>query len=259
MTDKFWFNGIADGAIPNDNRLLRFGDGIFETMRLEDGRLPLLDYHRRRLRTSCSRLRLDYPDGLDKWLLELTDLSGVLRLAVFSSSNEQKGYARESTDSQFMAWFKPRRLGAIHEELRLKSVVKSYDSALSGLKSASALSYVLSSITGPDLACYLSSDGHVIETQRGNLIFQKGDTLVTPDLSSAGVAGVMLSALSEYAQSQGREITVQPIEMTSVGDYDSVWEVNALRGVSRVVQIDDCTFECSGDELLQWGVEVFKR
>lgn len=39
-----------DGASPLSlsNRALSYGDGIFETIRIVDGMVPLLDYHRAR-------------------------------------------------------------------------------------------------------------------------------------------------------------------------------------------------------------------
>ena len=54
-----WVNGVATSAVDAADRGLAFGDGLFETMRVQAGRIPLLDQHLARLQASCERLAID--------------------------------------------------------------------------------------------------------------------------------------------------------------------------------------------------------
>ena len=49
------------GRIPVSDRGLNYGDGLFETMRLSDGVVPLLELHLERLAEGCRRLALTPP------------------------------------------------------------------------------------------------------------------------------------------------------------------------------------------------------
>ena len=48
-----WVDGFASDSVPLSDRGLNYGDGLFETMRIEDGGVPLLERHLSRLRSGC--------------------------------------------------------------------------------------------------------------------------------------------------------------------------------------------------------------
>ena len=54
-------DGQAMEQLPVDDRGLQYGDGVFETMRAEGGRVALLDRHLARLATGCAALGFDPP------------------------------------------------------------------------------------------------------------------------------------------------------------------------------------------------------
>ena len=55
-------NGRHSAALDASDRGLHYGDGLFETMAVVDGRIPLWDRHLERLREGCRRLGFDCPD-----------------------------------------------------------------------------------------------------------------------------------------------------------------------------------------------------
>ncbi|NVK11538.1 MAG: aminotransferase class IV [Gammaproteobacteria bacterium] len=241
MTKRFWVNGEEDAAISPDNRLLRYGDGVFETIRVSKGRVPLAQYHQKRLNEACKRLNLrafDLAATLNQLGLVET---GMLRVAVFAAGSQAGGYARGISSAEFMAWFEPTSFGE-NPSVALNTVQKDYDRSLAGLKSASALSYVLSSQIGGQLACFVDTTGCIIETQRGNLLFEREGRLYTPNLNGGGVRGVMLAAMKQPLEQRGIDMIEDSIYLEHVCDFDAVWEVNALRGISRVHCIDRLTF-----------------
>lgn len=241
MTKRFWVNGEENAVISPLNRLLRYGDGVFETIRVVNGVVPLVQYHQERLSEACNRLNLrsfNLPVAIN--LLGLCE-TGTLRVAVYAEDSQTAGYARGTSNAEYMAWFEPTDFGQ-NPSVILKTVQKDYDRSLAGLKSASALSYVLSSQCGDDLACFVDSTGCIIETQRGNLLFEREGRLFTPSLKHQGVRGVMLAAIKASLEQQGIDIIEDFIHVDQVSEFDAVWEVNALRGASYVHGIDNLVF-----------------
>src|ERR1700733_2874746 len=91
------FDGVtfpSDQAILTaDNRSFRYGDGLFETMKVASGRICLENYHFERLMAGIRLLQFDPPSGftppfLARQILDLCEKNGHsalarVRLAVF--------------------------------------------------------------------------------------------------------------------------------------------------------------------------------
>jgi len=56
-------NGEPGSLISVQDRGLHYGDGLFETLRCEQGRVRWFERHLARLREGCARLGLPEPDG----------------------------------------------------------------------------------------------------------------------------------------------------------------------------------------------------
>ena len=84
-------------SVPADDRGLVYGDGLFETMRVENRRIPLLDHHLQRLVAGCSRLGIPAPSTAS--LAERTRTAaatideGVVKLLLTRGSGG-RGYRR---------------------------------------------------------------------------------------------------------------------------------------------------------------------
>lgn len=53
-----WLNGVPATEIACDDRGLAYGDGLFETLRVQNGQIPLLERHLQRLELGCQRLMM---------------------------------------------------------------------------------------------------------------------------------------------------------------------------------------------------------
>ncbi|HEX4869353.1 MAG TPA: aminotransferase class IV, partial [Moraxellaceae bacterium] len=58
MLYPVWVNGVEDGRVHPSDRGLAFGDGLFETMRVEQGRVVLLQEHLERLTVGAAALAI---------------------------------------------------------------------------------------------------------------------------------------------------------------------------------------------------------
>ena len=75
-------DGRETTDLPADDRGLAYGDGLFETMRLTDGVVPLLKLHLERLADGCRRLALtrlgiETAATVDAAVRRMVDLLGV--------------------------------------------------------------------------------------------------------------------------------------------------------------------------------------
>jgi len=193
------------------------------------------------------------------WLDEAQLLdSGALRFAIYPAATQSRGYARTAADTEFMAWFDDIALPLENMPVVLCSKTKQYDQSLAGLKSCSALSYVLNSRSDGRQSCFIDVDSNVIETQRGNLLFERDGQLYTPSLVRGGVHGVMLQALSAYANRNSQTIAVVDIPIHHIASFDAVWEINALRGASCVAQIDQQYYKKGSIPVDEWATDLFQ-
>ena len=69
MSHVAWLDGAlvdpAQAALPITDPGVRWGDGLFETMRAERGQVPLLERHLERLLASCEALMIDPAPSAD--------------------------------------------------------------------------------------------------------------------------------------------------------------------------------------------------
>jgi 4-amino-4-deoxychorismate lyase len=88
----------------------------------------------------------------------------------------------------------------------------------------------------PDFAdgLILDEDGFVIEGTMSNVFARFGNTLLTPDLSQSGVAGVTRQRILTMSDSLGVEVKVKAFTLDALLDADEVIICNTLFGAWQV-------------------------
>ncbi len=253
---------LVDGkpvdSVPATDRGLNYGDGLFETIRLHQGRPCLLERHLHRLRAGCVRLALPYPGdrALRQDIERLVDAQegdAVLRL-VLTRGDGGRGYA-PSPNAQ------GRRIVALHpmppvgpDALRvgLCTTRLGRNTTLAGLKHLNRLEQVLAAAevaaAGWDEGLMLDEAGLVIEATRHNVFFLRADRISTPPLTHAGVAGVMRQLVIEAADAMSMGGDEQPLRYDELHEIDSLFLCNAVAGVRCVKRIGSRAYE-PGDAL----------
>jgi len=245
-----WLNGQPSSSIALDDRGLAFGDGLFETLLINNSSVTLLAYHLERLLEGAHALRLSLdPDLVAKelrsFIASYSLSQGVLKLIVTRGSGP-RGYA-VAENSQLnrvllfypAAKFKPfaARSPVIAELSRLKLAPQA---ALSGIKHLNRLEQVLAktkgySQSGCSDSILLDINGNVIETVSSNLFFFSGDQLLTPDLSLCGVNGtVRRLILAELEMELGIKVLIRRIKLSQLRQASLVFSTNSVRGVQRI-------------------------
>lgn len=243
----YWVNGQRHDALALSDRGLQFGDGCFTTARVTDGKVDLLSWHIERLQQAAQRLMLPSTDWM-AFELEMVHAAESISLgvvkAILTRGCGGRGYspagcehptrivARNNYPMHYLQW---REQGI---SLALSPVPLGRNPLLAGLKHLNRLEQVLIRAyldqTAADEALVLDTAGMLVECCAANLFWRKGKAIFTPDLSQAGVAGLMrrrviaLLAGSKY----GLHFVSEPLD--TLADADEVLVSNTLMPVLPV-------------------------
>lgn len=233
--------GLVEGRVDPRDRGLAYGDGLYETMRWSNGRIPLLERHLARLVGAAARLGLPLPE---RGVLERAvagagvDLADAAVKLVVTRGVGPRGYAPPQPASAtafalVAAWTPPASRGLV---LRRCELTLAPQPALAGLKHLNRLEQVLARAEWDDPAIdeglLCDPSGHVVCATAANLFAVIDRRLVTPDLSRAGVAGVARAIVCEALDVEVRALPFAALERAS-----EVFLTNALRGVMPVARI----------------------
>ena len=238
---------MSGGPAVND-RGLAYGDGLFETVRVTaSGAAPLWPRHRARLLDGAARLRIPVaPDALDRCLADALTAAppgtGLIKL-ILTRGPGGRGYLPPShpTPSLFAQhgtvpeWSPLLRRDGIETGLCSEPLERD---PLAGLKHLNRLPQVLARMEvarrGWHEGLLLDRRGCPLEATAMNLFALFGDTLWTPALDAAGVAGVGRAWLLARAGEQGRPVQVRLRPLSHLRTADSVFLSNSVVGVLPV-------------------------
>lgn len=232
------------------DRGLHYGDGVFETMRLENDRLRNWPAHFRRLQAGCERLQVTAPSQalVENEIAKLTQgvKSGVVKLIV-TRGEGGRGY-RPPTEAR------PTRVISLHT-LPLSNngiVVRwcdtrwSRNARLAGIKHLNRLEQVLAQNEWHDDAIdegiMLDTEGEVISATASNIFIVKGESLVTPDLRFSGIRGVLRERVLHAASALQLAIDERAVWPHDIQTADEVFVTNAVRGIRSVLQLESKTW-----------------
>ncbi len=232
----------ADG-LPLDDRGLAYGDGLFETLAVFDGRCPWFERHLARLGVGCDRLGLPRPDA--ERLREETErlASGQERAVIkwlITAGSGGRGYARPEP-------VQPRRIVSRHPwpdyprahweegialfacKLRLSAQPE-----LAGIKHLNRLEQVLARRElPPDCAegVLCNADGEVVEGIASNLFAVRDGTLITPQSPMGGVHGLMRRWVLEEAMEADIDTAIEPLRPEDLEKAEEIFMTNTLVGL----------------------------
>lgn len=223
------------------NRSFRYGDGVFETIKVYKESIPFGTLHFERLFLSLRLLKMHFSfeaEQLEKMIRELckrngcTDLARV-RLAVYRTEDNSAGFIIEAFP-----------LGAEANSFNKKGLIidlfpyarKSMD-AFANLKSANFLPYVLAGLYAKennlDDSLVLNSDNHICDTSKANVFLVKNKEIFTPALHQGCINGVMrrflIDELKKHFQIHQEEVTEGDLL-----EADEVFLTNAIYGMRWV-------------------------
>lgn len=237
-------NGIACDTISVNDRGLLYGDGVFRTMLLRHGVVVQWQRHYAKLAHDCSVIDLHCPpeSTFNEELASLIEHTqeGVVKVLVTRGSGS-RGYApahnRASTRILSLSPQPdyPVEFSQYGVRLHLCQTRLGRQPRLAGIKHLNRLENVLAAAewNDPDIAegLLLDESGLVVEGVRSNVFMVKNDTLITPDLSHCGVAGIQRERVIEWGARQRMVCKIAEITLDSLLCADEIFLVNSVIGL----------------------------
>ncbi|WP_460458098.1 aminotransferase class IV [Angustibacter peucedani] len=269
---RAWVDGrlLAPGepALSSNDHGVTVGDGVFETLKVEDGVPFAMTRHLRRLATSAAGLGLPAPDverlreGVEAVLGDAPPMEfGRLRLTVTGGPGPL-GSGRDGARSTLVVL---AGLASRPEASTAVSVVpwtRNERSAVAGLKTTSyaenvvALSYAHEH--GGSEALLANTRGQLCEGTGSNIFLGVGGRLVTPPLSSGCLAGITRELLLEWAIADGLDVEETELGLDDLRAADEVLLTSSTRDVQAVHAVDDRRLDAPGP-LAARALELFRR
>ena len=240
-----FIDGKPQASLSLNDRGLNYGHGLFETMRLSAGQLPLWNYHRQRLGVGADRLGIALDSSrLDTYLqqaLQAFPADGMLKL-LLTAGPGPRGYRQQSQLSSYVLQYFPlptvTDAKAVH--LQRCQYALPHNGQLAGIKHLNRLDQVLAAAElkeGFD-GLLLDVDGNVIEALSSNIFLFDGQRWITPELKLCGVAGVMRRLLCEdIIPGLGQEVAILPVSLVSLINAREVFVCNSVRGIQPVCEL----------------------
>ncbi|MBR9982324.1 MAG: aminodeoxychorismate synthase component I [Desulfatitalea sp.] len=246
-----WCNGrlqpAAATAIPITDQGLLYGYGFFETIRVDDGRAPLLASHLSRFEATWCALMPGTPPDLtwEAIIARVTAANGLHKgCAAVKILATRGSRAAAPWDHTLLVTARPythRLTGKPVGGLCLGTYPDPHQSPLAAHKTLNYLYYLQAgqwaAANGFDEALILNPDDTVSETNTTNLLLIDGREVIRP-ASPAVLPGVMAAAACNQLAKWGFRVTQRAVSRRELLESAQVLAANALMGVVPVVQID---------------------
>ncbi|HEZ2244054.1 TPA: bifunctional anthranilate synthase component I family protein/aminotransferase class IV [Neisseria meningitidis] len=206
---------------------LRPDFGIFETLRVENGRCALLNRHLCRLNTAARALNLPLPDGCENQIKQyIADLpDGAFRIKALLSSDGislSRAVLNRLTDKQRVI-ISPTILPVQNYLRRFKTTHRAlFDQAWQTAETQGAFD-----------SLFFNSDGILLEGGRSNVFVKYQGQWLTPSLDLDILNGIMRQAVLDEPQKylQTNQVIETHITQKTLQEAEEIRLSNALRGV----------------------------
>ncbi len=260
------FNGdiVAKNSffLNQENRGLRYGDALFETIRVINGDVFLWEDHYLRLMASMRILRMEIPMNFTLEFLRdeivktvtanhLEKSPSRVRLTVFRKDGglympETREVSYTIEAKELAAPFYTSNDNAYEVELFKDFTVNS--DMLSTLKTSNKLVNVLASIYAKEndyVNCLLINNAkQIVEATNGNIFLVKDNTVKTPPLSDGCLDGIvrkkLIEILKKHEGYQLEETSISPFDLQKA---DELFITNTVIGIQSITKYRKKQFE----------------
>jgi branched-chain amino acid aminotransferase len=238
--------------ITADNRSFRYGDGLFESMRMFGGKLKFAELHADRLRAGMKALKMEGATLFDEYFLkqktnELYKKNKLkdnvrFRLSVYRAgdglytpNSNKSGYVLEAS-ALTESTYELNKKGLIVDVF--DELTKPVDK-LSNYKTCNSLVYVMAGLYKKqynlDEAFILNQNGFLCESISSNIFVVYDKQIYTPALTEGCIAGVMRNVVMNIAKTNEIPVIQAQINPEVLKEAEEVFITNALGGIRWVM------------------------
>ena len=258
----FNYNGKVfseeEKIIGPSNRGLRYGDGIFETIKFKNGILILAEQHFERLWNGIEALKFSIPIHFTREKLT-TEINALIkknklkearvRLTIIRSDGGIYDPKNNLPNYIIEAIKLPEDNGLLNTNgLQIcvyEDAVKSIDH-FSNLKTNNYLPYFMGAKFAKEQHCndaiILNSKGKICDTTIANIFIIKDKTIYTPAIAEGCVAGVMRSWLINNLKILNYKVEETEITKSFLIDADEVFLSNSIYNIRWVGALENTNY-----------------
>ncbi|TMM57553.1 aminotransferase class IV [Maribacter algarum] len=253
------FNGRilpeSENYLSHENRGLRYGDSLFEAIRVSANKIFFWEDHYLRLMASMRILRMDIPMNFTLEFLEseilktvasngLSNSSVRIRLTVFRNNGGL--YLPETNEVSFCieANVLPSPFYVMDEENYEVELFKDFyvnADMMSTLKTNNRILNVVGSVfakeNGYDNCILLNQKKEVVEFLNGNIFLVKANSITTPSLKDGCLNGILrkklIEILGKLEDYDLQEVSISPFDLQKA---DELFLTNSITGIRSITK-----------------------
>lgn len=225
-----------------ESNLAKFGIGLFETIKVEEGNVEL-KFHMDRIFNSIDELKINNKykrEFLERAILNYIKENNIynkaLRLTLFDDgyniSTRDIPYDKKSYKRGFKLNISPIKRG---DSIIYKHKTTNYFENIYTKNYASD--------NGFDDGIFLNMNNEILECSMSNIFFINDNILYTPNKDLPILDGTTKRRILELCDEINIEIKEVYIKIEEIKNFEFVFVTNALMGVMKVVQIENIIYD----------------
>jgi len=244
-------------ALLVSNRGYRYGDGLFETMKVITGKIILESLHFERLFNSLQVLKFKIPrlftvEKIRNEILALASKNRCLqlarvRLSVFRGHGGLYENDQEKEPQYVIeCWPLNESVNGLNENgfvIDIYPIARKSADIFSNLKTANFLPYAMAAIYAKENklneCLVLNTAGNIADATIANIFIVKDGTILTPALSEGCVNGVMRKYLVKELNKANQDVKESILTENDIKNADEIFLTNAINGIRWVKQFRD--------------------
>ncbi|WP_348810627.1 aminotransferase class IV [Flavobacterium maritimum] len=250
------FNGTIvaqESNILTQNRAFLYGDAVFETVKIVNGKILFVEDHYFRLMASMRIVRMEIPmnftmEYFEEQILSLVNnntISASARARITVYRNDGGYYLPKNNIISFLihaiALEKAYSIDQKNYEVDLYKDFYISKQLLSTLKTTNRIINVTASIfaneNGLDNCILLNDNKNVVEALQGNIFMLQGNKLSTPPVSEGCINGVMRKQILELAKTiENLEVVEEVISPFDLQKADELFLTNVIKGIQPITK-----------------------
>jgi aminodeoxychorismate lyase len=241
----------TEAVVSVNDRGFMYGDGLFETMRIVNGKPFRFAQHLERMTRGADFLKIKCPFApkeLQKFaeqLVEKNKMPDAILRVMMTRGPGGRGYTPDGESKPTVAMTlhgAPSLDNSVEWNLVTSSFRIPAADALSSFKTTSKLLHVMARAEakekGGDEALLVNTNGEVAETASGNLFWVYDDKICTVPTGRGVLPGITRAVVLEICQTLGLQVNKRVIKPEALRNSKGIFVTQSALGIVPIVTLD---------------------
>lgn len=236
--------------LTQNNRAFKYGDAIFDTLKVFENNIYFIEDHYFRLMSSMRMLRMEIPMNFNlnyykaqiEKTIEVNELSSLARVRLTVFRKDGGLYAPKTQEVDFIIEAQELKLDKPEEyEIELFKDFPIVSGLLSTIKTNNKMLSVLGSIfaeeNGYQNAILINEKKNLVEANNANLFLVKGNQVITAPLTEGCLNGILRKQIIAVTKKmEGVQLIERPLAPIELLQADEVFLTNSILDIQSVTK-----------------------